>query len=243
MTKADPAISRIEALVDGVPGWSPIDELFALFMLAYTAEAEGDILEIGAWCGRSTSALALAASQLTGVKVHAVDLFPERDDWQKNADGSYSLFVNFGGRRLAAYDEQTVWAEPFERDIAPIYQAYDGVLDAFNHTIARNGFVDVVEPWKGDLAEFAKNGPKNFRCRLAFIDGDHGFDAVCRDIDQVEQYLSDGGWICFDDAFSVYDGVDRAITDRVIRRMDVYERATQLTRKLFVARRRRSTSR
>lgn len=234
-----PAIGQIEKLVENVPGWTPIDQLYSLFLLAYSAEAEGDILELGSWCGRSASALALAASLLGGVKVHCVDLFPEKGDWRRNPDGTYSFAARIGDRLLGAYEEQTVWAEPYERDIAPIYEKYNGVLDAFNETMARNGFSSIVQPWKGDLAYFASQGPQDFRCRLAFIDGDHGYEAVCRDIEQVEHYLSEGGWICFDDAFSVYDGVNKAIADNIIGRPEVYECGVQLTRKLYVARRRR----
>lgn len=77
-TSTNPVIGQIEKLVDGVPGWTPIDQLFSLFLLAYTADAEGDILELGSWCGRSASALALAASLIGDVKVHCVNLFRRR---------------------------------------------------------------------------------------------------------------------------------------------------------------------
>jgi predicted O-methyltransferase YrrM len=240
-TSTNPIFGQIERLVEGVPGWSPNDQLFSLFLLAYTSEAEGDILELGAWCGRSTSALALAASKIGNVSVHCVDLFPEKNDWRKNADGTYSFTVRIGDRLLGAYEEQTVWAEPYERDIAPLYERHNGVLDIFNQTMKRNGFADIVRPWKGDLLHFMQHAPKGFRCRLAFIDGDHSYDAVCRDIEYVEHYLSEGGWLCFDDAFSVYEGVDRAITERIIGRPEMYECGIQLTRKLYVAKRRKNT--
>ncbi|HEY8133602.1 MAG TPA: class I SAM-dependent methyltransferase, partial [Thermoanaerobaculia bacterium] len=83
---------------------------------------------------------------------------------------------------------------------------------------------DVAETFKG-------------RIRFAFIDGDHSYDAVCRDIDAVHRFLAPGGWIAFDDAFSSYDGVSRAIEDRIIN-SGKYDYAQQLTRKCFVARRR-----
>lgn len=74
------------------------------------------------------------------------------------------------------------------------------------------------------------------RFRLAFIDGDHSYEAVCADIRNVERVLVPGGWICFDDAFTVYDGVNRAIDDLIINSGD-YELCQQMTRKFFVARR------
>ena len=44
-----------------------------------------------------------------------------------------------------------------------------------------------------------------------------------------------GGWICFDDAFTSYEGVNRAIEELILDnpRFDV---ARQMTRKCFAAR-------
>jgi len=237
MTLATPIATRIEELVRDVPGWSPPDQLVALFTLAYLSDAKGDIIELGSWCGRSASALGLAARLSGGSVVHAIDLFPDKTDWRRNADGSYSYAVTLGDRRVGAYHEQTVWAEPFLRDIAPIYERHPRLLDRFRETIARNGLSDVVWPFRGDLRMFAAAAPPGLRCKLAFIDGDHSYEAVVGDIEAVERFLVPGGWIAFDDAFSCYEGVDRAITERVVE-SGRYDRCQQLTRKCFVARRR-----
>ena len=75
--RTTPLIKQLEDAVQPIPGWSPIDQLYTLFNLVYlTAGLEGDIVEIGAWCGRSAVALGMAA-QLTGdARVHCIDLFP-----------------------------------------------------------------------------------------------------------------------------------------------------------------------
>lgn len=233
--KMDPISSKIEKIVENVPGWSPLDQLFALFDLVYLTETEGDILELGSWCGRSASVLGFAA-RMTGVnKVYCVDLFPEKTDWHRNDDGTYSFRVTIDDRQVGAYEEQTVWKEPYERDIAPLYEKYDGILDIFKETIARNGLTDIIIPFKGDLRLFVEHTPDNLKIKLAFIDGDHGYDAVCNDIQNVEKFLVPGGWICFDDAFSSYEGVNQAIIDKIISNPK-YERCQQLTRKFFVAR-------
>ncbi|MDR3392984.1 MAG: class I SAM-dependent methyltransferase [Sulfuriferula sp.] len=236
MTTTLPIATRIEAAVAHIPGWSPIDQLLTLFTLAYaSADLPGDILELGSWCGRSAVALGMAA-QITGhTKIHCVDLFPEKNDWYRNADGTYSFAVNINGRMVGAYGEQTVWAEPYERDIAPVYQRYAGILEAFNATIAANGLTAQVTPVKGDLTSFAASVAPGFSLRMAFIDGDHSYEAVSKDIAIVERFLVPGGWICFDDAFSTYAGVDQAITEYVID-SGRYHLCQQLTRKLFVAR-------
>lgn len=232
-----PIVDRLSQLVDDVPGWTPLDQLYTLFTLASCcSDLDGDIVEIGSWCGRSSVVLGYAAQLQGGTMVHCIDLFPHRDDWKQNADGSYSFSVEISGIRVGGYQDQTVWAEPFERDIAPIYSEHESVYEVFQSNVSRCALSDVIQPHRGtsDLL----GGLPNFRCKLAFLDGDHSYPAVCRDIENVERHLLPGGWICFDDAFSCYDGVDKAITERIIE-SGKYELCQQMTRKFFIARRRR----
>lgn len=234
-----PIFNQIEEMVRDIPGWSPVDQLYTLFNLAYlTADLEGDIVEIGSWCGRSASVLGLAARLIGNTKVYCIDLFPERNDWKQNEDGSYSFEVRIGDKTYHGYRDQTVWKEPFERDIAPLYEKYDGVLDIFTEVIARHSLQDIVKAHKGDSAFCLHLAEQHVKCKLAFIDGDHSYEAVCRDIHNVETILVEGGWICFDDAFSCYDGIDQAIGDLVINN-PTYELCQQMTRKFFVARKRK----
>lgn len=232
-----PIVEQIEALVKDVPGWSPIDQLVSLFHLAYLTNVEGDIVEIGSWCGRSASVLGLAATLTGGVNVHCIDLFPERTDWRKNWDGSYSFSVAVNGQMIGAYEEQTVWDEPYKRDIEPLYDKYGDIYKLFVSTIRRNNVEQVVIPFKGNLAMFCEHVSTDFKCKLAFLDGDHSYKAVCDEIELLERFLVPGGWICFDDAFSTYDGVNKAIEEKIIKNRN-YELCHQVTRKFFIARRR-----
>jgi len=234
--RTTPVVARIEEMVRNVPGWSPHDQLVALFNLAYLSDLDGDIIELGSWCGRSATALGLAAKLSGRTTVHAVDLFPERTDWRQNGDGTFSFAVTVNGRTVEAYGAQSVWAEPYHRDIAPIYEHHTGILDVFQDTIARNGLSNVVRPYRGNLQMFAESAPADLRCKLAFIDGDHSYEAVAADIATVERFLIPGGWISFDDAFSCYDGVDQAISEQIVD-SGRYDRCEQITRKFFVARR------
>ncbi|MBX9848430.1 MAG: class I SAM-dependent methyltransferase [Rhodocyclaceae bacterium] len=235
-TQTNPIIQQIEDAVRDVPGWSPLDQLFALFNLAYaSAPLGGDVLELGSWCGRSAVALGLAA-RLSGGVAHCVDLFPEKEDWYRNADGSYSMRVTVDGRCISSYDEQTVWAEPFERDIAPLYAAHGSLQARFQKTIEDSRLVQQVQAFRGDLHAFFNLHPA-LCLRLAFLDGHHSHAAVCEDIDRVMPHLLPGAWLCFDDAFTSYEGVNQAIREKVLD-SEHFDMAQQLTRKLFVARRR-----
>jgi hypothetical protein len=228
---------QIEDMVKEIPGWTPLDQLLNLFALTFTStHLRGDILELGSWCGRSAAVLGLAAKLSGPSKVYCVDLFPERGDWYRNDDGSYSFSVTLNGRTYGAYEDQTVWNEPFNRDIAPIYKTWNGTLDAFKYFIEKNQLSNFILPYRCDLKGFSDNVPNDFCLRLAFIDGDHSYQSVCNDIEIIEKYLVPGGWICFDDAFSSYEGVNKAIQSKVIE-SGKYRFCQQLTRKLFVAQR------
>ncbi len=238
--KSVPIIDLIENMVAGVPGWSPVDQLYTLFNLVYAnPDLEGHIVEIGSWCGRTTSVLGMAARSVNNTDLYCIDLFPAKNDWRENQDGTYSFDVAIGSQKYTAYDKQTVWREPFENDIAPLYECHDNILDLFMETIRNNGFLDIVNVHRGTSDILRDVVPKAFKCRLAFIDGDHSYEAVCRDMQNVEPFLVDGGWICLDDAFSGYHGVDRAIDELIIRN-DTYELCQQMTRKLFIARKRKT---
>lgn len=231
-----PAIDQIEEVIRDIPGWSPVDQLYTLFSLVLaTSGLKGDVVEIGSWCGRSASVLGLAARFGNNTRVHCIDLFPERDDWYENADGSYSFKVSIDGQTFSGYADQTVWKEPFLRDIAPLYEKHTGVLEIFRQSVSRAGVADLIDAHRGDASTFFAQAGEAFRCRLAFLDGDHGYAAVCEDIRSVDRHLVPGGWICFDDAFSYYDGVNRAISDLIIDN-PAYDLKQQMTRKCFVAR-------
>lgn len=227
---------QFQVLSGDIPGWSPPEELLALFTLALsTSKLDGDFLEIGSWCGRSAIALAMAGKLMGVSGIYCIDLFPEKTDWFCNEDGTYSFSVNIDETKYDAFREQTIWEAPYKNDILPVYDKYNGILDAFKHTISKYQFESLVKPFKGDLRLFLSTVHKDFKLRMAFIDGDHGYGAVSNDIKLVDKYLVSGGWICFDDAYTSYDGVNNAILDHITNNPK-YDTGLQLTRKLFVAR-------
>ncbi len=231
-----PLIGRLEEMVNNIPGWSPIDQLYTLHLLGLaTAHLEGDFIEVGSWCGRSGVVLGEAARSIGNTRIHCIDLFPERNDWRQSSDGSYYFEVQVNGRLHRAHQEQTVWANAFENQVARIYDEFDSPLDCFEKQIKHYDLGEIIRIHRGDSLTFASTLPSNFRCKLAFIDGDHGYKAVCQDIKIVKDHLVPGGWICFDDAFSSYEWVNRAIRDLILSDQQ-FDLCQQMTRKLFVAR-------
>lgn len=234
--KVIPLTDMIESGVENVPGWSPIDQLTALATLTISsAHLQGDVVELGSWCGRSAVALGIAAKIAGNSQVYCIDLFPKKSDWYRNDDGTYSLSVKIRNKTIMAYDEQTVWEKPFKKDIAPLYKRHKSVFDIFKQTIKNNNLNKFVKPFRGDLAMFLAHVPVKFKCRMAFIDAHHGYESVCDDIKRIVPHMVKGAWICFDDAFTSYEGVNRAITEKIIE-SKVFDQCHQVTRKLFVAR-------
>lgn len=235
-----PVVERIHDLVSDIPGWTPEDQLFALYLLAVsTGHLDGEIWEIGAWCGRSTAVLAMASRDSGLTTVNSIDLFPSRSDWFENPDGSFSFRVNIDGQAYESYREQTVWPEPFHKEVAPIYEQHgDDLQKVFTSIIQKKGYSDIVRSYRGTPQDFGRT--YDAAVRFCFIDGDHGYDAVCRDIETVERFLVPGGWLALDDAFSSYEGVNRAIEDKLLKG-NGYDSQRQLTRKCFAARRARGT--
>ncbi len=230
------SVASLEQLMN-VPGWCPADQLQALFKLACsTAEQSGDFVEIGTWHGRSAGALALAAQALNDARLFCFDLFPDQSDWSANSDGTYSFSVEIDGRIHRGCDRQTVWREVWEQTISPTYDEHGPPLAGAVGTLQRLGVYHLVEMTRGTSSDLPRVLSDEATLRLAYLDGEHSYEAVVRDVQNVLPMLGPGGWLCFDDAFSSYSGVDQAIDELVID-SDLFCSASQITRKLFVARR------
>jgi len=225
-SKFYPVSEFITNVIGEIPGFTPVDELLSLHSLVIASSCiGGDILEIGSWCGRSTVVMAHALSICGEGKLISVDLFPNKNDWIQNDDKSWSFYTENG----IAYHDQTVWDAPYQREIAPLYENNESILDIFLSNINKYKFNDIVHFHKGTV----NNLETNNYFRLCFIDGDHSYNSVYNDINYCVNHMPYGGFICFDDAFSSYDGVDSAIKDNLLinKRMVFHQ---QLTRKFHI---------
>ncbi len=219
-----------------IPGWTPPEQLLALYAAAlFSPHTAGDIVEVGSWCGRSTVALGLAAKEL-GCRMHAVDIFPERDDWFQNGDGTWSIRTLIDGVPVLACVTQTVWNEAFVATVLPVYADGASPRLRLEDALTRFGLHDTVVVHRMTGAGLRKSLP-DLRMRLLFLDGDHDEATVREDIEGFLPFFSPGGLFCLDDAFTVYEGIDRAITARLIQRVPpVMAHGGKITGKMYVAR-------
>ncbi len=234
---SEPIYDTLRRAVEAIPGWSPVEELFGLYAAAvFDDRVPGDLVEIGAWCGRSTIALGLAARTL-GRVLHSVDIFPEKDDWYQNGDGTWSIRLTIGGETVDACNITTVWDAAFRETVLPIYAKGSSPRLRHAEAIANFGVGDWVKVHRATATMFLAGVRRDSAFKLVFLDADHGEAAVGAEIDGFLPFLSPGGVLCFDDAFTSYDGVDDAIVKRLLEREPaVVDRSMRVTRKMFLAR-------
>ncbi len=183
-TKLAPAAAGLdEAMrrVHAVDGWLSKEEAELLYKMA--RNAEGAVIEIGSWQGRSTVALALGAAAGRGATVYAVD--------------------SFAGPQSGAF-RTTLEHDAADHPCSP--ERLRANLDA----AGVNGQVKIVpkasQEALGDVPE---------QCGLLFIDGDHRYEAVCRDLDLYLPRVRQGGFVVLHDVHATDMGVVRAVEDRI----------------------------
>jgi predicted O-methyltransferase YrrM len=231
-----PAAEFIAGIAEDVPGWSPEDQLLALSLLVSTsAHLGGDVLELGVWCGRSALVMGRAKRMSNGC-VHAVDIFPEREEWQEDQDGNFAVICERNGELCGFGDEAPMWRDAFFSSVIPVYQKHGGPWNVFHQRLAKYGLERIVVPHRMSARQYYEKWEGRLSAHLVYIDGEHGYQSAMRDIEFAKRHLRPGGWLCMDDAFTCYQGIDRAIEDAILGSNE-FESRHKPTRKMFVARR------
>lgn len=223
-------VKIINSAIRTIPGFTGSEELLSLFNLVYaTSYLEGDIIEIGSFCGRSSVIIGLAA-KLSGSIVHCIDLFPCLDDWEQRKDGHWMIRTD----TFSAYQtEHPIYNELFKERFRTAYTASGNLLERFKHYTKLYDVDSIICPHQGNVETFSACVPDGFRVKFAFIDGDHDYLSVCQDIEIVSRWLVPYGVLCIDDFGGDFTAVTNAVNDTIT---DDFEDAHKLTRKLFVIR-------
>lgn len=168
-------------------GMMPPQQLLAVYQLAATWQAEGDVVELGSWVGLTTSYLATACRVRGSGRVWAVDTF----QGTKEGDTSYQSVERFGGGTLGAFRNQIELAgvselvEPlvgFTSDQSKVYpgapirvllidadHSYDGVRRDFEHwspLVAPGGLIIFHDYEMPEVARFVD---ELLRARLGVV--------------------------------------------------------------------------
>jgi predicted O-methyltransferase YrrM len=157
-------------------GFMPDDEGEALFSAARDAGMafeHATLVEIGAWCGKSTVYLGAAAEE-TGAVVLSVD----------HHHGSEEL--------------QAGW-EHFDPDLVDPVDGRVNTLPAWQRTIADARLEGCIVGLVGDSPTIARHvGPS---AALCFIDGGHGHAVAWADFRAWVPTVRHGGWLVIHDVF------------------------------------------
>ncbi len=171
----------LKHIISNIPGMSNADNLSDLIKAAEdTFHLDGDILEIGTWCGRSAIPLAYVAAEF-GCKLHCYDIWPPVAYWEQ-------LEIN-----------PVIMAQ-----IRGVYKR-GGPLATFEKAIKEHKLQDVII---AHPISFTYHPDMKFR--FAFIDGSHLYENVRLDIAEVTQCLVNSGTLIVDDMQHSYPGVQKA---------------------------------
>ncbi len=210
------SIDRCVQCIEKIPGILHPLEGFALFMLSMDAPTDNMIVEVGSYLGRSTSYLALGSLISRKKGIYAVDMFPKASDWFLGEDGLYHI------RGSDYYLEESIFKERalfFYGD-----HAYSSTLEIFRDIVRKVGLDDLIVAFKGNSYQCARE--LKAPVRMAFIDGDHTYDGVKKDILALADMIVENGFMCFHDYSSSFPGVVQAVNEFVInsgRFADIYQ--------------------
>jgi predicted O-methyltransferase YrrM len=177
-----------------IPGWMWETDLKILSALAENVVENGNILEIGSFLGRSTSALFY--SKLPSVNLTIVDSFEIND--------RYNIFMNNYFRLSQMQGDEELFLSAQK-----VVKSYNSFFEGFKHCLGEEIYSQI------DInVMHHKNYVPNKKFDMVFIDGDHSFKEVTGDI---SKYIDDEALIAGDDFHSVHPDIAKALT--AIRRL------------------------
>jgi len=210
-----------------IPGFLSSQHGQVLLFLSLYGPGNKDegVLEVGSYLGKSTVHLA-TGSVISGRKgVTTIDIFPSIKDWYVGSDGNYHLYGSGYSISKSIYKARASLV--YEKGRCP------SILEFFLQTIKKMGLENNVTSFKGTSKEFVETIPSTQKFRLIFIDGDHSYEGVKKDIDFLSDLLIEGGIMCFHD-YSPSRGVFKAVNDHIVA-SPKFSNFTYM-RNLFIAR-------
>jgi hypothetical protein len=115
-----------------IPGWMQPSELKVISHIAKHVPENGNILEIGSFLGRSTTAIARSAPASTSI--HCIDLFPEKGGWfeaENPTIGPLGDLTKYNG----SYEQTFLSHMESHKNITPIREAHMMTIGISVHSI------------------------------------------------------------------------------------------------------------
>lgn len=183
--------------------------------------AEGDIIEIGSFCGLSTIML----SHLRGRFGESGRRIITADKWEFEGQ---ELGKNLGSSQVKHDTYREFVRESYLRNVRTFCHPPPATVEAFSDEFfsfwsEAETKVDVVS---GEPIQLG--GPIAF----AYIDGNHTYDFAKRDFENTDRHLVSGGWIMFDDSADGSGWEVNQLVKEIAKRND-YELVAQAPNYLF----------
>lgn len=197
----DHVLNAIFLTTQRLPGWCSADKL-ATFALIFADLPKGDIVEIGVWCGKSASALAILNNHFNVGSLLCVDPWSRQEVQQAEDAGVNSAMLTFD------------MDEVFRHFLAAMTTVGAGRANYLRMTSV------------AAASEFAKDGPiisQEFgatayagKIALLHIDGNHDTAKVIEDLVLWGNSIVPGGWLVIDDYIHAWGQGPKVIGDRLL---------------------------
>jgi len=173
MTTVPPMPAELQTAAEAAPGFLPPDEGLAVYAAAVGAQADGPLLEVGSWMGKSTLYLA-AAARHRGTQVVTVD------------------------HHRGSEEHQPGWEYHDASLVDPEVERID-TLPNFRRTTATAGVEDVVVAViaRSEVLAGLWATPLSF----LFLDGSHTDESAQRDYECWSPHIAAGGTLAIHDVF------------------------------------------
>ncbi len=132
-------------------GMMPPEQLLAVYRLAVTWPIDGDVVELGAWLGLTTSYLATACRVRGEGKTYAVDTFLGT----KEGNTTYPSIARHGGETLRTFQDRIRLAG-LEDVVEPLVGYTTDVADAYTGRPIRMLLIDADHSYEGVRADFER---------------------------------------------------------------------------------------
>ncbi|WP_420430176.1 class I SAM-dependent methyltransferase [Kordiimonas sp.] len=181
-----------------IPGWCSTEKI-AAFIDVFDSVPKGDIIEIGVWCGKSATALAMLSRHFGQGNLLCIDPWANTNTFQEEDEG-----VN---KAMLTFDMDEVWRHFICNMLAlvPNHINYIRAASAAAHAkYAENLRIKTVEFGETQYAG---------RIALLHIDGNHDQKIVSQDLRNWCPHLTQNGWLVIDDYVHAWGQGPRIVAD------------------------------
>lgn len=200
-------IDKCIQCLEKIPGILDPLEGYTLFELAKSGSIRAPIAEVGSYLGKSASYMALGSLIAGNEGVVAIDMFPAKTDWFKGEDGFWHI------RGSDYYLKESVYKEREHFFYGGSH--YNNTLDIFIDILNKVNLGSLITPFKGNSPAYMAEKGSGARFRMVFIDGDHTYQGVKKDINALSGSVISGGYLCFHDYRPSFPGVIQAVDELI----------------------------